>query len=81
MKSQESRFKNGLKEAQRLSAHLGKEVKTSLLTDKGSKQFLIGLKHTGVENSHYHWVAKIQYKCNQRLEEKWISVEDVEILI
>lgn len=70
----------GLEDAKKLSTYLGKEVGSSFATDKGTKQYLIGLKYTtGIEGYNRYWVAKIRFICNRRTEERWIDVRGVKI--
>ena len=70
----------GFSETKKLTSYLGKEVGSSFATDKGTKQYLIGLKYTtGIEGYSRYWVAKIRFTCNGRNEERWINVRGVKI--
>lgn len=78
----ENFFRNSeeLKRIQKLASYLGKEVKSSFMVDKGTKQYLVGLEYTkGIEGWSHDWIAKIRFTCNGYTEEKWINLGGVKI--
>jgi len=76
--STEFTCEDGYKEAQALAPYLGKEVKSAFGVDRGTKQYLIGLKYTtGIEGWSRYWTSKVRYTFAGRTEERWTSIKFV----
>lgn len=68
-----------------LAPHLGEEVKSAFISDRDTKQYLVGLHvypppHVESMSNELRWVAEIRLSANGHTQEMSIGVDGVQLL-